>query len=393
MEKDGLTVILTSDITSSQHKERFIPWSNIPIKNFQQVMQDYNKVRNRTSSVFFCHEDGTNLTPNDMANWIELSTSQTDRRGLKITSHCYRISGTSYLYRSGLDVPNLQRSGRWLLADNTSVEHYLKPGLYSASPDTIRDTLPQYKASMSISRAMFLRDIIMTKGGLDHSVNAVLKFLGFSKLQHTAYPTSRAQRVYKAKQTAAMATKFLQRVKTKRSHQAKMIAKRVNTATCPKAEIKCWQLQNAPSVYGTLTDIRRHKQCSSCHSIQWCARSSEAKIQFLSQEITHQKELATQLQEAKSHLRIMTSTNATMKGKILKQECYIKHQNSKIQRIKETIDKISKENVQLRCFTGHHSSKGKHHKQTHTALPGEDLVSEGLIMYPSPSVIDELRKL
>ena len=89
VEKDGLTVIFASDKTSLQHKERFILWENVPINNFQQIMQDYNSVRNRMSPVFFCHEDGTNLTPNDMANWIELSTSQTDWRGLKITSHCY----------------------------------------------------------------------------------------------------------------------------------------------------------------------------------------------------------------------------------------------------------------------------------------------------------------
>ena len=376
-----------------QCKEHFIAWSNVPIKNFQQIMQDYNIVRNRMSPVFFCHEDGTNLTPNDMANWIELSTSQTDWRGLKMTSHCYRKGGTSYLYRSGLDIPNLQRSGRWSHTDSTSVEHYLKPGLYSASPDTIRDTLPQYKATMSISRAMFLRDIIMTKGGLDHPFNAVLKSLGFSKLQRTAYPTSRAHQVCKAKQTAAIAAKFLQKVKNKQSHLAKMNAVRVNTATRLKAEIKHWRLRNAPSNYGALTDIRRYKQCFSCHSIQWHAHSSEAKIQSLSHKITHQKELAAQLQEAKSHLRIMSSTNTTMKRKILQQEYHIKHQKSKIQSLKETIYQISKENIQLQCTTGHNSSQGRCHKQTQTARPGEDVVSEGLIMYPSPKVIDELKKL
>ena len=171
-----------------------------------------------------------------------------------------------------------------------------------------------------------------------------------------------------------------------------MNAKRVNTATCLKAEIKHWRLQNAPSIYGTLTDIRRHKQCFSCHSIQRRAHSSEAKIQSLSHEITHQKELAAQLQEAKSHLRIMTSTNTTMKRKILQEHC-IQHQKSKIQSLKEIIDQISKENIQLQCTTGHNSSQGRCHKQTQTAHPGEDVVSEGLIMYPSPRVIDELKKL
>ena len=212
LEKDGLTVIFASDKTSSQHKEHFIPWENVPIDNVQQIMLEYNSVRNRTSPLFFCHEDGTNITPNNMANWIELSTSHTDWRGLKITSHCYQIGGTSYLYRSGLDIPNLQRSGRWSHTNNSSVEHYLKPGLYSVSPATIWNTLPQYKATMSISRALFLRDKITTSGGLDHPFNAVLKSLGFPNLQHAVYPTNRPQRTYKAKQTAAIANKFLQKV-------------------------------------------------------------------------------------------------------------------------------------------------------------------------------------
>ena len=181
VEDDDMTVIFASDKSSKQHKECFIPWDNVPINNFKEIIQDYDRIRNTTSPVFFCHEDGTNLTPNDMANWIELSTSQTDWQGLKITSHCYRIGGTSYLHRSGLDIPNLQRSGRWSHTDTTLVEHYLKPGLYSASPDTIRNTLPQYKASISISRAMFLRDIVTMKGGVDHPFNKVLEKWGFSK--------------------------------------------------------------------------------------------------------------------------------------------------------------------------------------------------------------------
>ena len=141
-----------------------------------------------------------------------------------------------------------------------------------------------------------------------------------------------------------------------------------------------------------MTDIRSHRQCFLCQSIQRRARSSEAKIQSLSHEITHQKELAAQLQEAKLHLQIMTSTNTTMKRKLLLQECHIKHQKSKIQSLKETIDQISMENTQLWRTTRHSSSQGRHHKQTRTVCPGEDVVSEGLIMYPSPKVIDELKK-
>ena len=131
-----------SDKTSLQRKERFVAWESIPIINCKEILNNYNSVCNTSSPVFFCHEEGTNITPNDMANWIEISTLHTDWKGLKFTSHCYRIGGTSNLYRSGMDIPNLQHSGRWSHTDTTAVEHYLKPGLYSTTPESIRNSLP-----------------------------------------------------------------------------------------------------------------------------------------------------------------------------------------------------------------------------------------------------------
>ena len=135
----------------------------------------------------------------------------TDLKGLKIMSHCYRIAGTSYLYRSGLDIPNLQRSGRWSSTDSTSVEHYLKPGLYSTPPQTIRDTLPQYKHKMSSARAIYLRDCITTSGGTEHPFKPVLTDIGLPHLQRSNYPTKDALKTTKGRQTAALAAKFMQK--------------------------------------------------------------------------------------------------------------------------------------------------------------------------------------
>ena len=174
-----------------------------------------------------------------------------------------------------------------------------------------------------------------------------------------------------------------------------MNAKRSDRATHLKAEIKQWRQQHSPltSTYGSLTDISRCKQCFSCQSTQRRALASAAKIQSLSHELTRQKKLAVQLQEAKSQLQIMASTNTTMKQKILHQEQRIKQQKTIIHNLKETTDHISKENSQLWRTAGTNSSQGRRHKQTRTARPGEDVVSEGLIMYPSPKVINKLKKM
>ena len=391
VQTDGLTVIFASDKTSSQCKERFIAWADMPIEGFQQLMEQYNKIRIKSSPVFFCHEDGTNLTPNDIANWIELSTSQTDWWGLKITSHCYRIGGTSYLYRSGLDIPNIQHSGRWSLGEMSAVEHYLKPGLYSTSPQTIRDTLPQYKTTMSFARALYLRDIITTEGGSDHPFNLVLKSLGFTKLQHSNYPTLRSLKNVRTKQSAALAMQFLQTYTALKVQKAREQSWRAATVTKLRAQVKLW-CKNYPSSYGFFTDIRQRDQCHFCCTIECRSRSAEAKIQSLSAEISNQKHLACNLQETKSKLLLMDSQAASLNCKIAQQDCKLKLQKSQIHALKETIDVLTRENDTLQKAHGRQFSRGKCHKQTRTSRPGEDIFAEGVHMYPSQSIIDDITR-
>ena len=374
IQDDGLTVIFSSEKTSKQRKERFIQWDKIPITGFKKLMQEYHKLRVKNSPVYFCHAKGTNLTPNDISNWIELATLHSDWNGLKITSHCYRIGGTFYLYRSGLDIPNLQRSGRWSSTDTTSVEHYLKPGLYSTSPQTIRDTLPQYKHKMSLARAIYLRDCITTPGGIGHPFNTVLKDNGFPHLQRSIYPTNHAQSTIKGKQMVALAAKFMQKMCARKVIQAKETTRRAAHALQLKTEIKKWRKHNNPT-YGKFTDIRRHNQCLSCRSIQRYSRSAEAKIQALASKIFHQKELAKSLQQTKSQLQQAEGDNEKLTHRIAKCEHHIKAQKAEINRLNELVNELKQENKHLRISRGK-SSGNKHHKQTRTARPGEDIIQK-----------------
>ena len=91
--------------------------------------------------------------------------------------------------------------------------------------------------------------------------------------------------------------------------------------------------------------------------------------------------MAVQLQEAKSQIQITSSANATMQWKILQQEWHIKQQKATIQNLKAIVDSISQENDLLRCTKGTISSHRHRHKQTCTTRPGEDVVSEGIILY------------
>ena len=81
-----------------------------------------------------------------------------------------------------------------------------------------------------------------------------------------------------------------------------------------------------------------------------------------------------------------------MTHRIAKRECHIKAQKAEINRLNDLVNELNEDNKYLRISRGQ-SSGNKRHKQTRTAHLGEDIISEGRIRYPSPSVIEELRKM
>ena len=83
VQDDGITIIFMSEKTSRKRREHFIDYTMVPIPEFKEIMQAHDKIRVKNSPVFFCWPDGSNITPNNMANW-------TDWWGLVVTSHCYR---------------------------------------------------------------------------------------------------------------------------------------------------------------------------------------------------------------------------------------------------------------------------------------------------------------
>ena len=88
VQHDGITLIFLSSKNSSKRQERFLEFDKVPIPGFKQIIDEYEKVRNKDSPIYFCKPDGSNLTPNNVADWIELSTLFTDWAGLRVTSHC-----------------------------------------------------------------------------------------------------------------------------------------------------------------------------------------------------------------------------------------------------------------------------------------------------------------
>ena len=78
-----------------------------------------------------------------------------------------------------------------------------------------------------------------------------------------------------------------------------------------------WRNKTAPHHYGTFTDIQRLNQCLSCTATQRQSAISEAKVQALSSELTHRKNIATQLQGAKLKIVNFEVQHKAMKSTIL----------------------------------------------------------------------------
>ena len=97
------------------------------------------------------------------------------------------------MFRSGIDLNKLHCSGQWMMTDTTTVDHYLKPGLYLASPAMIREKRPQYKQFFRPKRVEWLRDRVQTKGDKNHHFNEILIRLGHPEMMRATYPTSKCR--------------------------------------------------------------------------------------------------------------------------------------------------------------------------------------------------------
>ena len=84
--------------------------------------------------------------------------------------------------------------------------------------------------------------------------------------------------------------------------------------------------------------------------------------------------------------------NECFQEQIQEQQALLHEQENTIQSLNHSMKQLGKENEWLLQEARKNASKEKSHKQTHTALPGEDCVADGSILYPSASVVNAIRE-
>ena len=410
----GMTFILLTDKTGVMRKERFVAWEKCGFDQYKDIMMEYDAVRMKKSPVFFCHADGSNLTPNHVRDWIDLTTMHTRWAGLKITSHCYRIGGTSFQYAEGKDIINIQRAGRWSTNHSDAVEFYLKPGLYVTEPDQIKEKLPQYKMKYSKQRMRFLQDRITTPGGKDHVHNQVLKQMGFKKLR-TSYPTKNKVLYASRFEAVKKARSYMYKVKVFRCRVAR--EKRARKALANSVRFQT-RKSNACWVKAAQLALQQERKCAECDTAAHAAQLATAKCESLAGELQNKDAIITQLEKDKAdvtfELESLTSEYAKLRSELEEVKAMTPTvtvlkpaaMSTLIHELQEELDVPVELDVPLVAdgetappATASTSSAPTsspervvtlNHRKTRTLLPGEKIDAFGRILMPSNNVVQEL---
>ena len=132
--------------------------------------------------------------------------------------------------------------------------------------------------------------------------------------------------------------------------------------------------------------------CNTCQAHKKQLQTAQAKIQSLSQEIIHRDAISSKLQEAKTRIEILTLQNEGFQQQVERQLTLITEQENTVHSLQCLIKQLEIENQNLIKDRKTHASIEQLHKQTRTALPGEDCAADGSILYTSATVINAIRE-
>ena len=138
-------------------------------------MQEYDELRPKGASTFFCREDGRPLRRCDVVDIIDVCLIMTDWCKINITPHCFRVGKASYDTLMGKS-RDIRFEGRWG-EDSKAFEAYSKPNLVCLSPKILYNDFSQFRKKWRPARIQFLaRCIVETTGSRDeHPFQAVVE--------------------------------------------------------------------------------------------------------------------------------------------------------------------------------------------------------------------------
>ena len=102
LDKFGIGVEFGSHKGNQTGRSQFwhILYKNLP-PNSKQILEEYDSVRPKDATYYFCFQDGACLTPNAANDFLHACLLLTDWGGLKVTSHSFRAGCSSVEFMLG----------------------------------------------------------------------------------------------------------------------------------------------------------------------------------------------------------------------------------------------------------------------------------------------------
>ena len=273
-----------------------------------------------------------------------------------------------------------------MITDTTTVDHYLKPGLYSASPAMIREKRPQYKQFFHPKRVEWLCDRVQTKGNKDHHFNEILIHLGHPEMMRASYPTSKCKDNMRRWAVLIKAKKYIEDTKsiTITRHQLREIRAKDAAIYRKNFHLLSKNEKIPPRSEEFSKDFRGKAQCQKDRDL--------AIIHSMASKLDSQGDLAAQLQQKNSELLEVNSEIQCLQSELAVQAELSAANMIQIHQLQEDLDKKTSELNERLLTQGQVATGSKCHKQTRTRRKGEKLLEEGRRVEPSDCIKKWIRK-
>ena len=283
------------------------------------------------------------------------------------------------MYRQGINIANLQRSERWIHTKKSTMEHYLKPGLFSMDPAMIKKKLPQYLKKFSLKRMLFLRSQITAILHTHCPFNIVARQNNLGIITKKRYPTADGASKLTRWITMAHSMAYIKNIEELAVDRVEKELEQEKHAKVFREDVKemCYKLRSGKKLQFYFNHPQRQQDLQ------------HAKIASLTNQIEKQGDLARKLQEQKSENSILKAKLEKFYDELNEQGAELEHHRKSLHDMQKNLDTVSAERDMLLSTLGTASTTSveKCNKSTRTQMKNELVGDYGKLMLPSNGLL------
>ena len=140
LDKYSIGVEFTSHKGNQAGHSQFghVLYTNLP-HNSKQFLEEYDRIRPKDATYYFCLEDGLCMTPNMANDFLHACLLLTDWGGLRVTSHSFRAGRSSVEVMLGnISHSSISFQAKW--QNHKTAERYKKAPLVAQSSQQIAES-------------------------------------------------------------------------------------------------------------------------------------------------------------------------------------------------------------------------------------------------------------